>query len=102
MISIDPVVWFFLVGLAAGLLRSDLRLPAALYESLSIFLLLAIGLKGGVELAKQPFGSLLPQMLAVVLMGVVLPLMATLYCVTPGASNVWTRRLSPPITARSA
>ena len=43
----DPVILFFLFGLVAGLLRSELKLPSALYDSLSIFLLLAIGLKGG-------------------------------------------------------
>jgi len=42
---IDVVVMFFLFGLAAGLLRSELKLPASLYDTLSLFLLLAIGLK---------------------------------------------------------
>ena len=73
---IDPIILFFLLGVAASLLRSELRLPAAIYEFVSILLLLAIGLKGGIELAQQPFGDLLPQMLAVVAMGFVLPLVA--------------------------
>jgi hypothetical protein len=72
----DPIILFFILGLAAGLLRSELRLPAAVYEFVSILLLLAIGLKGGIELAKQPFGDLLPQMVAVVVMGLVLPVIA--------------------------
>ena len=72
----DPIILFFLLGLIAGLLRSELRLPAAIYEFVSILLLLAIGLKGGVELAKQPFMSLLPQMLAVVVLGFFLALVA--------------------------
>lgn len=72
----DPVILFFLLGLFAGLSRSELRLPAAIYEFVSILLLLAIGLKGGIELARQPFGDLLPQMLAVVAMGFFLPLIA--------------------------
>ncbi len=76
MIALDPVILFFLLGLAAGLLRSELRLPAAMYELLSVVLLLAIGLKGGVELAKQPFGQLAPQIAAVMAMGFVLPLVA--------------------------
>ncbi len=71
---IDPIVLFFLLGLIAGLLRSELRLPPAIYELLSIMLLLAIGLKGGIELAKQPFADLLPQMLAVIALGFILPL----------------------------
>ncbi|SDN56029.1 hypothetical protein SAMN05216368_10638 [Cryobacterium flavum] len=73
---IDPIILFFLLGAVAGLLRSELRLPAAMYEFVSIVLLLAIGLKDGVELAKQPFANLLPQMLAVVTMGFGLTLLA--------------------------
>lgn len=72
----DPVVLFFVFGLIAGLLRSELKLPPALYETLSILLLLAIGLHGGVELAEQASPALLWQMLAVLLMGVALPLIA--------------------------
>jgi len=71
----DPVIWFFLLGLLAGLARSDLRLPPAIYELLSMLLLLTIGLKGGVELAQQPFAGVLPQMVAVLAMGVILPLL---------------------------
>jgi hypothetical protein len=73
---IDVVVLFFLLGLAAGLARSELKLPAALYDSLSVFLLLAIGLKGGEGLARQALGPLLPQLGAVILLGVVQTLIA--------------------------
>lgn len=66
----DPVILFFLFGLVAGLLRSELKLPSALYDSLSIFLLLAIGLKGGQGLATQPLLPLLPQIGAVIVLGV--------------------------------
>ncbi len=69
----DPVVLFFVLGLAAGLARSDLRLPPAIYDLLSTLLLLTIGLKGGVELARSSFGGLLPQVLAVLAMGFLLP-----------------------------
>ena len=44
---LDPVVLCFVLGLIAGVAKSDLKLPEALYETLSIYLLLAIGLKGG-------------------------------------------------------
>lgn len=74
--TIDPVVLFFVLGITAGLLLADLRLPPAIYDFLTILLLLTIGLKGGVELAAQPFGALLPQMVVVVLVGIVLPLLA--------------------------
>jgi uncharacterized protein len=72
----DPVVLFFLLGVVARLLKSDLKLPEALYETLSIYLLLAIGLKGGVELAKHPIATVAPQALAVIAMGLMLPLLA--------------------------
>lgn len=76
MSFIDPVILFFLLGLLAGLVRSELRLGPAVYELVSVVLLLSIGLKGGVELAKQPFATLLPQMVAVIALGLTLPLLA--------------------------
>ncbi|MFN0317706.1 MAG: sodium-dependent bicarbonate transport family permease [Burkholderiales bacterium] len=72
----DPVVYFFILGVLAKYAKSDLRLPDALYEALSIFLLLAIGLKGGIELAKVQFASVALQASAVLAMGFVLPLPA--------------------------
>ncbi|WP_425917750.1 sodium-dependent bicarbonate transport family permease [Pseudomonas sp. GWSMS-1] len=74
--SLDPVVLFFVFGLVAGLLKSELKLPPALYETLSILLLLAIGLHGGVELAEQASWQLLGQAGLVLGLGVVLPLLA--------------------------
>lgn len=71
----DPVIWFFALGVFAGLARSDLRIPPAIYELLSILLLLTIGLKGGVELARAPLAGILPQALAVIAMGFILPLL---------------------------
>lgn len=67
---IDVVVLFFLLGLFAGLARSELKLPPQLYDSLALILLLAIGLKGGEGLAKQPLLPLLPQFGAVILLGI--------------------------------
>ncbi len=70
----DPVVLFFLLGLVARFAKSDLRLPEPLYESLAIYLLLAIGLKGGVQLAQQPVATVLPQSLAAIALGAAIPL----------------------------
>ncbi len=70
---IDVVVYFFLLGVLARVLKSDLRLPEALYETLSIYLLLAIGLKGGIELSKQPIATLAPQVLACLALGATIP-----------------------------
>lgn len=82
----DPVVWFFVLGLVAGLAKSDLRLPGAVYELLSVLLLLTIGLKGGVELAQSPLAGIAPQMLAVLALGFTLPLL--LYPVVRGVGRL--------------
>ena len=50
---LSPVVLAFVLGMSARLLRSDLEIPAAIQSYLSIFLLLAIGLKGGVALGND-------------------------------------------------
>jgi hypothetical protein len=71
---IDPIILFFIFGLIAGLMKAELRLPSQIYDLLSVLLLVAIGLKGGIELAKQPFLELLPQMVWVSLLGLIIPL----------------------------
>jgi hypothetical protein len=70
---IDVVVLFFVLGVFARLVKSDLRLPEALYETLSIYLLLAIGLKGGIELSRQPLAALAPQVAVCVGLGFSIP-----------------------------
>ena len=50
----------FALGIVATLVRSELKLPEALYDGLAIDLLLAVGLKGGASLAEHGFGSVLP------------------------------------------
>ena len=72
----DPVILFFILGLAAGLIRSDLKIPGVLYESLSIFLLLAIGLKGGVALSKHHAAELLGPITIVVAAATLVPFIA--------------------------
>ncbi len=73
---LDPIVLCFIVGLTAGLLKSDLKLPDQLYETLSIYLLFAIGLKGGVELANASLGAVILPTIATITLGVVIPILA--------------------------
>ncbi len=73
---LDPVVLFFVLGVVARLARSDLRLPEALYETLSVYLLLAIGLKGGAELARQSVAAIAPVAAAGIALSAALPLLA--------------------------
>ncbi|MFN3529041.1 MAG: sodium-dependent bicarbonate transport family permease [Bacteroidia bacterium] len=47
---INPPILFFFLGLIAIALRSDLEIPQPISKFLSLYLLFAIGLKGGVEL----------------------------------------------------
>ena len=78
MPAIDPVILFFLLGALAGLARAELRLPAAIYEFVSTLLLLAIGLKGGVELARAGEGLPAVELAALLALGFGLPLPAFL------------------------
>jgi hypothetical protein len=78
MPSLDPVVWFFVFGIVAGIARADLRLPGPIYDFVSTVLLLAIGLKGGVELARDSGGVPALEVAGVLLLGFVLPVPAFL------------------------
>jgi hypothetical protein len=98
-VSFEPVVLFFVLGLGGGLMRSDLKIPGALYDTLSIFLLLAIGLKGGVELAKHPLADVLLDGMVIVLAGAVIPSRFRL-CGLWDVCRGRTLLPSPPITAR--
>jgi hypothetical protein len=50
---LSPVILFFLLGAAAALVRSDLSVPEPIAKRLTIYLMMAIRLKGGVEVAVQ-------------------------------------------------
>ena len=49
----DPAILFFVFGLFAGLVKSDLEIPAPIARFLSLYLLMALGLKGGFALAES-------------------------------------------------
>lgn len=51
---LSPIILFFLLGLVAALFRSQMNVPEAFAKGLAIYLMMAIGLKGGVEMAKNP------------------------------------------------
>lgn len=70
----DIVVMFFVLGLVAGLLRSDLTIPKAAYDTLSLLLMLTIGLKGGMALHGTLEWALVVELLSVSLIGAVIPL----------------------------
>ncbi|MBQ4837645.1 sodium-dependent bicarbonate transport family permease [Pseudoalteromonas luteoviolacea] len=73
---IDAVVAFFILGILAQLLGAKLSFPDGLYKTLSLFLMVAIGLKGGIALQQHIDPALLTMSLAVVAFGLLLPLVA--------------------------
>ncbi|MFM8700820.1 MAG: sodium-dependent bicarbonate transport family permease [Hyphomicrobiales bacterium] len=48
---LSPAILFFALGLIAGLLKSDLEVPDSISRYLSLYLMMAIGFKGGVAIA---------------------------------------------------
>jgi hypothetical protein len=70
----DIVVMFFLLGLIAGLVRSDLKVPKAAYDTMSLLLMLTIGLKGGMALHGNLHWQLVPELLMVGAIGGIIPL----------------------------
>jgi len=70
----DIVITFFALGLVAGLIKSDLKVPAAVYETLSILLMLTLGLKGGLALHESGASwAMLPSLLAILSLGLLIP-----------------------------
>ena len=47
---IDPAILFFIFGVFAGLVKSNLEIPQPITRFLSLYLLMALGLKGGFAL----------------------------------------------------
>ena len=70
----DIVVMFFILGLVAGLVRSDLEIPKAAYDVLSLLLMLTIGLKGGMSLYGNIDLGLVLDLLVVMSVGFIIPL----------------------------
>lgn len=73
----SPVVLFFVLGFLAAVIRSDLELPEAFGRALSIYLMAAIGIKGGVEVASTGItAELVAAALAGIALSFLLPLVA--------------------------
>jgi len=65
----SPVILFFILGALASFARSDLSIPESISKGLSLYLMAAIGLKGGVEVSAAGFD---PQMIATGIAGLLL------------------------------
>lgn len=74
---LSPVVLFFVLGLFAGLAKSDITIPEAVSKGLAIYLMMAIGLKGGFEMAASGLtGTIIAVMLCGILLSFTLPAVA--------------------------
>jgi hypothetical protein len=72
----SPPVLAFVLGLIAVAVRTDLRLPDAVYQATSMYLLLAIGIKGGVALREASPSEIALPLVATVFLGVLIPIAA--------------------------
>jgi len=74
---LSPMVLFFVLGLLASLARSDLSIPEAIAKGMSLYLMLAIGFKGGASVAQNGVdATLLWSLLAGVVLSAAIPLIA--------------------------
>ncbi len=89
---LSPIPLAFALGVAARLMKSEFSLPRDLYASLSIYLLFALGLKGGAELAHASFDRIAWPAAVTLLLG----------CITPITSFLVLRRIGGFSSADSA
>lgn len=73
---IDAVIAFFILGIICQLVGAKLAFPEGLYKTLSMFLMIAIGLKGGLALQEHVDPALIKMSFAVGAFGFILPLIA--------------------------
>jgi hypothetical protein len=73
----NPALLFFLLGIIATRLKSDLEIPANTSKFISLYLLLSIGFKGGQELAHSHFTM---EIIWAVLFGVLIASVIPVYC----------------------
>ena len=71
---LSPAVLCFVLGLLASMVRTDLRFPEPLYSAITVYLLVAIGMKGGVAIAEAGVAQVWLPALAALVMGTVIPL----------------------------
>jgi hypothetical protein len=73
---LSPIVLAFVLGLIATLVKSDLEIPEPLVQGLSIYLLLAIGIKGGAALSETTIAVVAWPALATLLLGIAIPVVS--------------------------
>lgn len=75
----SPVILFFALGIFAAWIKSDLAIPEAFAKAMSIYLMAAIGLKGGIEVADAGFtANLVSAAVAGLMLSFLIPFLAFL------------------------
>jgi len=73
---LDPAILFFVFGAFAGLIKSNLEIPQPIARFLSLYLLMALGLKGGFALHKSGFTlEIILALGLAVFLAIIIPLM---------------------------
>jgi hypothetical protein len=71
---LSPAILFFCLGVFAAVSKSDLKFPDSLYTTLTIYLLTAIGFKGGVAIREAGISAVWLHALAAMILGGLIPL----------------------------
>ncbi len=71
---LSPAVLFFVLGVIAALTKSDLKFPEPLYVGMTIYLLVAIGFKGGVAISDAGLARVWLPAVAAIVLGAIIPL----------------------------
>ena len=74
-----PMPLFFALGIIATLIRSDLKVPEALYIGLTLYLLGAIGMHGGAEIREVGILAIWMPLVVCLLLGTLTPIAG--YCI---------------------
>jgi hypothetical protein len=75
---LTPSILFFSLGFIAQLVKSDLKLPPELIKSITIYLLLSVGIHGGIELAHVNINTAIPSIGVAIMLGISVPIVAYL------------------------
>ncbi|MFQ3580334.1 MAG: sodium-dependent bicarbonate transport family permease [Chloracidobacterium sp.] len=86
---LSPMVLAFILGVIATRVKSDLKFPEELYTALTIYLLVAIGLKGGYKLSISNLDDFWRPGLAAIALGVVIPIVAYHILRQFGKFDIW-------------
>ncbi|MDG5786087.1 sodium-dependent bicarbonate transport family permease [Evansella sp. AB-P1] len=69
---LSPMILFFLLGIIAVLVNSDLKVPTAFYSGYTMIILFTIGIKGGVELRSVSLFEMLPTIISAVVLSIIM------------------------------